>query len=264
METNQLLKQSTQLPQLSIRQILEDKPVKIGSIAKQDYTGIKEAIINIISGHNLSLATYMHLNLTQLGSIADFIISQYSDLSMDCIRLALINGMGGKYGELKRFDGAIIYAWLTEFREEKRIYSMTFNEKKPLDTSDAIPMPKEVKVKLTEIVKKKQFTFGDEISKEEENDFYFGNKEKRYKRNPPIQASNTEVNAFDSFDYIHKKQSGKYDTEATNSTSNGIGQRMIEYNGILYSQGSWLNYYVFDIQRSEQMIDALTAYLESL
>jgi hypothetical protein len=264
METNQLSKQSTQLPQLSIRQILEDKPVKIGSIAQQDYSGIKEALIHVISGHNLSLATYMHLTPVQLSTIADFIISQYSDFSMDCVRLGMINGMAGKYGELKRFDGAVIYDWLTKFREEKRLYAMQFNEKKVVDTSDAVPMPKEVKAKLSEIVKKKQLTFGEDIDPEEEREFCFGTKEKKYKRNPPLKPTNLEVNAFDTFDFIHKKQSGRFDIEATSSTRNGVGQRMIEYNGITYSQGSWLNYFVFEINRSEAMIEAFEAYLNTL
>ncbi len=264
METNQLSKQSTQLPQLSINQILQDKPVKIGSLIHQDYMGVKESIIHVISGHNKNLATFMHLTPDQLNGISDFIINQYSDLSMDCFRLAMMNGMAAKYGEVKRFDGAVIYDWLTKFREEKRQAAMTFKPKTKEDLTKAVPMPVEM-FKLKEDLKKaKTINFKTEVDKDEEIEFIYGKRGKKYPKMKPLTPSDLELNAFDIFDFIHRKQAGRHDIKSDGSTAMGIGQRMIEYNGITYTQGSWVNYYVFEINRNEGMIEAFEAYLNTL
>lgn len=80
---------------------------------------------------------------TQVAFTTDMIIEEYPYFKVDDMKLALRNGMKGKYGEIyNRLDGSVIMGWLRKYNMERcaRADTLSFNEHKHMNDTEGSGM----------------------------------------------------------------------------------------------------------------------------
>lgn len=257
-----------QTQSLTIQKIISDNKPTIKTHANTNFINLKAVLVSIITDTSLKLAQYLQPTKEQISAASDIIISDYSHFCVDDVRLCMLNGLKGLYGEIMRFDVSVICGWLTKYKEEKRIAYTQHNPEpiKTLKDEYRNTLTPELREKLYAAIGKldqKKISIKQEISKEEEEEFLHGPKKKEIKKLPPNKPSDLEIAAWYSFDLLHKLQEGKYDIIATAST-NQIGQRMVWYNGIKYSQDSFCRFYFLELSQNESEQQVFYEYVNQL
>lgn len=77
---------------------------------------------------------------TQVAFTTDMIIEEYPYFKVDDMKLALRNGMKGKYGEIyNRLDGSVIMGWLRQYNRERcaRADILSHNDHKQLNEAES-------------------------------------------------------------------------------------------------------------------------------
>lgn len=243
---------------LTVLQILKDKPVTIKSQCQHSENDVRAAVILIINSNAKLLAEYKRPTVEIVIAATNLIISQYSHLSIDDIRLCIQNLCSGLYGEIIALDFERYGKALKVYSEEKRVTETSNTVSNQFPNSKPVKLDEETREKLYEAVGKpiiKKVELKKDYTEEEEIEFLHGPKTKTLKKGKPIQASEIEQEAFNSFDKIRAQQEFE---------NNGKASTFINWNGAMYTMGTWLEYFFYTIHRNDTLYQQVIDYLQTI
>jgi hypothetical protein len=141
---------------LTVLQILKDKPVTIKSQCQHSENDVRAAVILVINSGAKLLAEYKRPTVEIVIATTNLILSQYSHLCIDDVRLCIQNLCSGLYGEIIALDFERYGKALKVYSEEKRVTEVSYQTSNQFPKNNYTPtkMPIEIKEGLSKMFKK--------------------------------------------------------------------------------------------------------------
>jgi len=142
---------------LTVLQILKDKPVTIKSQCQHSENDVRAAVILVINSGAKLLAEYKRPTVEIVIATTNLILSQYSHLCIDDVRLCIQNLCSGLYGEIIALDFERYGKAFKVYSEEKRVTEVSYQPSNQFPTKknyEPSKMPVEIKESLTKMFKK--------------------------------------------------------------------------------------------------------------